>query len=299
MMHKINVVLASIFTAVVMAVFPPVNCFLYRHLYLILPVMAGLWLLAYLVLFLLFWIFSAFVSLTINTKKTYEKQSRFYCKLFALIMEYGAMVATANITVTGMEKLPKPSEGRFLFVSNHKSVFDTFIQVGAFRKYPFAFISKPENFKITMGHRYMTRCRYMAIDREDVRSGAKITRLASQMISSGDSCVGVYPEGTRNKTDETLIEFKHGCFKSAVWAKSPIVIGVLHNTVEKRDKTGGGLQQIPKRYGKIGAVVFPAGGVLRRFGCAGKCARQAGPANRARHFASGRRSQRKRVVCGG
>lgn len=57
------------------------------------------------------------------------------------------MVATANITVTGMEKLPKPSEGRFLFVSNHKSVFDTFIQVGAFRKYPFAFISKPENFK--------------------------------------------------------------------------------------------------------------------------------------------------------
>ena len=27
MMHKINVVLASIFTAVVMAVFPPVNCF--------------------------------------------------------------------------------------------------------------------------------------------------------------------------------------------------------------------------------------------------------------------------------
>lgn len=56
MMHKINVVLASIFTAVVMAVFPPVNCFLYRHLYLILPVMAGLWLLAYLVLFLLFWI---------------------------------------------------------------------------------------------------------------------------------------------------------------------------------------------------------------------------------------------------
>ena len=98
MMHKINVVLASIFTAVVMAVFPPVNCFLYRHLYLILPVMAGLWLLAYLVLFLLFWIFSAFVSLTINTKKTYEKQSRFYCKLFALIMEYGAMVATADIT---------------------------------------------------------------------------------------------------------------------------------------------------------------------------------------------------------
>lgn len=42
--------------------------------------------------------------------------------------------------------------------------------------------------------------------------------------------MGVYPEGTRNRTEETLLEFKHGCFKSAVWAKSPIVIGVVHNS---------------------------------------------------------------------
>ena len=232
MVHKINVILSIIIMGILMIVVCPINIFCYTHPYLIPVVMIGLGIAAYIVLFLLFWIFCGFVSLTINTKKTYEKHNRFYDVLFALIMEYAAQVASANITVTGMEKLPKPSEGRFLFVSNHKSVFDTFIQVGAFRKYPFAFISKPENFSITMGHRFMTRCRYMAIDREDVRAGAKITKLASEMIASGDCCVGVYPEGTRNNTEETLIEFKHGCFKSAVWAKSPIVIGVLHDTIE-------------------------------------------------------------------
>ena len=50
------------------------------------------------------------------------------------------------------------------------------------------------------------------------------------MIASGDTSVGVYPEGTRNRTDDTLIDFKPGCFKIAVWAKSPIVVSVVHNT---------------------------------------------------------------------
>ncbi len=230
MIHKVNVVLSTIAMAVLTCINPAINLFTRTHLYLIPVVMAGLWIGAYLVFLLLMWIFLAVVSATINTKKDYEKHNRFYGVLFSLLMENAAQLSSANITITGMEKLPKPSEGRFLFVSNHISIYDTFIQVGAFIKYPLAFISKPENFNIPIGHRYMTRCRYMAIDREDVRSGAKITKKAADMISSGDCCVGVYPEGTRNRTEETLLEFKHGCFKSAVWAKSPIVIGVVHNS---------------------------------------------------------------------
>ena len=70
----------------------------------------------------------------------------------------------------------------------------------------------------------------MALDRQNVRSGAMITKKASEMIASGDTSVGVYPEGTRNRTDDTLIEFKPGCFKIAVWAKSPIVVAVVRNT---------------------------------------------------------------------
>ena len=230
MIHKVNVVLSTIAMAVLMCINPAINLFTRTHLYLIPVIMAGLWIGAFFVFLLLMWIFLAVVSATINTKKDYQKHSRFYGVLFSLLMENAAQLSSANITITGMEKLPKPSEGRFLFVSNHISIYDTFIQVGAFLKYPLAFISKPENFNIPIGHRYMTRCRYMAIDREDVRSGAKITKKAADMISSGDCCVGVYPVGTRNRTEETLLEFKHGCFKAAVLAKAPIVIGVVHNS---------------------------------------------------------------------
>lgn len=93
-----------------------------------------------------------------------------------------------------------------------------------------AFISKPENFRILIGNQFMRRCRYMAIDRSDIRSGAKITSNAANMIKTGDSCIGVYPEGTRNRTKDILLPFKDGCFKTALWARCPIVIGVIHHS---------------------------------------------------------------------
>ena len=133
-----------------------------------------------------------------------------------------------------MEKLPDPKAGRFLFVSNHRSVFDTFIQAAALWRYPLAFISKPENFKIPIGNQFMRRCRYMAINRDNPREGGMTIIKASEMIKSGDSCIGVYPEGTRNRTTDTLLRFRHGCFKAALWAKCPIVIGVVHNSAKIR-----------------------------------------------------------------
>ncbi len=185
-------------------------------------------LLLYIAAFIVAWLIFILISLTINTKKEYKKSSRFYGVVFSLIMENASYMAGARVTLKGMDKLPRNE--KFLFVSNHQSNFDTFIQVGALRKYPIAFISKPENFKIPMGHRYMTRCRYMALDRENVRSGAIITKKAADMIASGDTSVGVYPEGTRNMTEDTLLEFKPGCFKSALWAKCPIVVSVVKGT---------------------------------------------------------------------
>ena len=182
----------------------------------------------YIVLGALFIFVSFLISRTINKNKEYDKHSRFHGVYFSLLLEFCVYLMGARTEIKGIEKIP--TDRRFLFVSNHISIYDTFIQVAMLRKWPIAFISKPENFKIPIGHRFMIRNRYMALDRQDVRSGAKITRKAADMIASGDTNVGVYPEGTRNRTEETLIDFKPGCFKVAVWAKSPIVVSVVHNT---------------------------------------------------------------------
>ena len=190
-------------------------------------VFAAAFLICYAILCVVFWILCFIISIPINTRKEYKKTSRFYTTVFGLMLEYAAYLSGVRVRVRGLEKIP--GKERFLFVSNHRSSYDTIVQCGEMKLQPMAFISKPENFKIPLGHRYMTRCRYLSIDRADIRSGARVTRQAAEMISSGQSCIGVYPEGTRNCSDR-LLDFKNGCFKIALWAKCPIVVSVISGT---------------------------------------------------------------------
>ncbi|MGN0369677.1 MAG: lysophospholipid acyltransferase family protein [Butyrivibrio sp.] len=178
---------------------------------------------------LLFWIFCIIVSLTVNKNKEYRHSSRFFGILFGLMCEYAVYLSGGRVHVKGKELIPKNE--KFLFVSNHRSKYDTIVQVGELKRHQIAFISKPSNFKIPVGSRYMRRCRYLCLDREDLRSGTLVTRTAASMISSGESSIGVYPEGTRNKElKDTLLTFKPGCFKTALWAKCPIVVSVIRGT---------------------------------------------------------------------
>ncbi|MBD5157027.1 MAG: 1-acyl-sn-glycerol-3-phosphate acyltransferase [Butyrivibrio sp.] len=184
-------------------------------------------LIIYILICAIFWLLCCILSLTIDVKKEYTSYSRFYGIVFGLIMEYGAYLAGARVRVIGKDKLPKR---RFLLVSNHLSGFDPLITAGELKSQRLAFISKGGNFGIPIGRRYMKRCRYMTLDREDIRSGAQVIRKAADMVSSGDCSVGVYPEGTRNHDGGGLLEFKPGCFKIALWAKCPIVVEIVRGT---------------------------------------------------------------------
>lgn len=175
----------------------------------------------------IFFLFSYLVSLPIGTKKEYDTYNRFYGRLFGLILEHASYLAGARVEVIGLDKLP---DENFLIVSNHLSNFDPMITAGVLRKYPLSYITKPGNYKIPIGRRYMRRCGYLKLDREDIRSGAMVTKKAADYIKSKEFSVGVYPEGTRNKSGEGLLDFKPGCFKTALWAKCPLVVMSIKNT---------------------------------------------------------------------
>lgn len=181
------------------------------------------------------WLFIFVVALTVSKKKEYEHTSMFYNKLFALGYRMCAWFAGARVTVIGKEKLPSPDAERFLMVGNHTSNLDPFIMGGYLPEYPMAFISKPSVFNTPFAGRYMWRLRYMAIDRGNNRQGIQVIRKAADTISSGDSCVAVYPEGTRNFKKGTLKKFHDGSLKSALWAKCPIVVCVMHNNHDIAD----------------------------------------------------------------
>lgn len=178
-------------------------------------------------LFILFGIICVIISLPVNINKEYAGTSRFYTTLFGLMLEFAGFLSGARVIVNGRDKIPRKE--RFLFVSNHRSNYDPIIQCGEMKLQPMAFISKRANFRIPFIRRYMVRCRYIPLERKNMRNGAESVMKAARMISSGQSCIGVYPEGTRN-TGGNLLDFHNGCFKTALWAKCPIVVSVIRGT---------------------------------------------------------------------
>lgn len=176
---------------------------------------------------LLYWGILGLFSLGYSLKKEYDKPSAL--SLFMLNSAYWFVdtAARAKVKVSGLEKIPR--NRRFLFVSNHRSRFDPMIQSVVLRKTPIAFISKPSNFKIPIGRRFMNRSCYISIDRESARNAAKSIARAAELISSDAVSIGVYPEGTRS-TDGKLGEFKAGCLKAATKSGCPIVVAVIRGT---------------------------------------------------------------------
>lgn len=60
------------------------------------------------------------------------------------------------IHTEGIDKIPK--DGRFLFVSNHRSNFDPILTWYVLKDYDLAFISKAENFRIPIFGRIIRKC---------------------------------------------------------------------------------------------------------------------------------------------
>lgn len=179
-------------------------------------------------LYALFWVVCGIIGLFVNMEKDYPVYSRFYGVMFAIVMRVACFSCGARVRVIGKEKLPKGT--RYLLVQNHRSNFDPMITAGALMRERLTFVTKEGNYKIPLGRRYMKRNGYLVLDRGDVKKGAITINKASEYIKNGEYSVGIYPEGTRNKTGGDMLEFKPGCFKIALWAKCPIVVTAIQNT---------------------------------------------------------------------
>ncbi|MBR0189268.1 MAG: 1-acyl-sn-glycerol-3-phosphate acyltransferase [Clostridia bacterium] len=166
--------------------------------------------------------------------KDYDKASRFYRSVFIYYLKLILFFSRIKVTTSGMEKLAG-IKGGFLLVGNHRSDFDPIITLVALRNKNFAFISKPENFKIPVVRKFLYKGLYAPIDRENARNALKTVNLTAARIKGGVISYGVYPEGTRSK-GKNLLPFHDGVFKIAQKAEAPIVVAGVTGTetVHKR-----------------------------------------------------------------
>jgi len=181
-------------------------------------------------LYVLFW---WLMSGPYDRSRPIERQNpraRFACgDAGRLLCLYGGL----RPRLTGLEKLPE--QGRFLFVCNHRSLFDPLIVMDKLRDCNISFISKPSNLQIPMVGDIAYNAGYLPIDRENDRAALKTILTAADYMKRDLCSIGIYPEGTRSKTGE-MLPFHHGSFKTAQRANVPIAVACVRNSekVKKR-----------------------------------------------------------------
>lgn len=176
---------------------------------------------------LLYVLTAGVISLFVDKRKTQEKVSPFHRSVVVYTVGVINALCRIRIHTEGFEKLP---EGRWLYVSNHRSGFDALAACWALREQGVAFIMKPAIMRIPIGGAFLHKSCFMAVDRENDREALKTIIKATQLIKSGEASIAVYPEGTRNPAGEGLLPFRNGVFKIAQRAKVPVVVATVKNS---------------------------------------------------------------------
>ncbi|MEE1139025.1 MAG: lysophospholipid acyltransferase family protein [Acutalibacteraceae bacterium] len=113
---------------------------------------------------------------------------------------------------------PIPEEGAIIICSNHKHVMDQCMAAIATKR-PINYMAKAEYFKGPFAWFFRaTGC--ICVNRNGHDSEAKSE--ATQVLSK-DGALGLFPEGTRNRTDNLMGEFKYGAASLACKNNAKII----------------------------------------------------------------------------
>jgi 1-acyl-sn-glycerol-3-phosphate acyltransferase len=116
----------------------------------------------------------------------------------------------------GKRNIPK---GKVIFVCNHTSNMDCIIVEMSAWKEKF-YLAKKELFKSKLVGGFLKRMNTIPIERGKTDLTAIKTSLK---LLNKEKAIVIFPEGTRNKTNEALGEVKSGAAMFAIKAKAPIV----------------------------------------------------------------------------
>lgn len=135
-------------------------------------------------------------------------------------------ISGCKVDYIGLENVP--ADEPVLYVMNHRGFFDiilTYIKVPR----PTGYIAKKEIEKTLMLAWWMKLLHCQFMDRKDIRKGLECIKKCCEEIKQGYSMV-IYPEGTRNKTAEPVLDFHMGSFKIAEKTNCKIVPVSVCNT---------------------------------------------------------------------
>lgn len=142
-------------------------------------------------------------------------------KISCNIICWGSLIYVKKI---GRQHIQK--DKGYVIIGNHNSDYDIFIDSVVLPwANLFCFLSKSEIGQIPV-FGIIARNLAVLVDRSSMKSRVLSMRRMKEVLDGGKS-VWIYAEGTRNKSDEPLLEFKDGAFKLAMETKAPIIVSTL------------------------------------------------------------------------
>lgn len=142
-----------------------------------------------------------------ENKKLYKVAKAIYSTLLKILYRPKAY---------GIENIPK--EGAIIFVGNHRHAFDPIV-VMTHTERIVHYMAKESLFKGLHG-RLFESIGLIKVYR--TKSNPTAVVEAEEILKQGGT-VGIFPEGTRNRTDQELLEFRHGAVAIAKQANSKII----------------------------------------------------------------------------
>lgn len=176
----------------------------------------------------------AYLKLCHYAKHTDEYPEDVKYKHIRYILKLAVESGNIDLQVYGKENIP--TENGFLLFGNHQGMFDILALVASCDT-PIAAVLKKELAQIPF-LKQIIACTYsFPMDREDIRQSMEVIKGVANEVKKGRNYV-IFPEGTRSKNGNEMLEFHWGSFKSAVKAKCPIVPFALVDSYKVLDERG-------------------------------------------------------------
>ena len=139
-----------------------------------------------------------------------------------------------ELTVTGQENIP--TKGGFMLHSNHQGMFDV-LAIAATCDTPIGAVLKKELYDIPFLHQIALCTKSYAMDREDVRQSLRVIQQVTEEVKNGRNYL-IFPEGTRSRKGNEMLEFHGGSFRCATKSGCPIIPIALVDCFKVLDQPG-------------------------------------------------------------
>ena len=150
------------------------------------------------------------------------------------ILKRAVRSGNIDLKITGTENIPE--EGGFMLYANHQGMFDV-LAVAASCDIPLGAVLKKELYNIPFLHQVAICTKSFAMDREDVRQSLTVIQNVTAEVNAGRAYL-IFPEGTRSRKGNEMLEFHGGSFRCATKSGCPIVPIALVDCFKVLDQPG-------------------------------------------------------------